>query len=115
MAHRVIYQVKFYECDVSSRDRCFQTVASVISDFGKINHLVNGVAYFGSKGLTATEVDWNKTMSVNVAGFSHMAQACHQHMKKISQTENCSIVNLSSISAHQVQPDRYKKQDQRNI
>ena len=44
-------QVKFYECDVSSRDGCFQSVASVISDFGKINHLVNTVAYFGSKGL----------------------------------------------------------------
>jgi len=100
-------KVKFYECDISSRDSCFQTVASVISDFGKINHLVNAVAYFGSKGLTATEVDWNKTMSVNVAGISHMAQACYQEMKKISQIENCSIVNLSSISAHQAQPDRW--------
>ena len=49
--HDFSIQVKFYECDVSSRDGCFQTVASVISDFGKINHLVNAVAYFGSKGL----------------------------------------------------------------
>ena len=35
-----------------------------------------------------------------------MAQACYQEMKKISRIENCSIVNLSSISAHQAQPDR---------
>jgi len=27
-------------------------------------------------------------------------------MKNISQEENCSIVNLSSISAHQAQPNR---------
>ena len=45
-------------------------------------------------------------MAVNVASFSHMAQACYQEMKKISKSENCSIVNVSSISAHQTQPVR---------
>ena len=49
-------------------------------------------------------------MSVNVAGYSHMAQACYEEMKKISLKENCSILNTSSISAHQAQPDRYDVQ-----
>lgn len=62
------------------------------------------------QGLNATEEDWNKTMSVNVAGYSHMAQACYEEMKKISLKENCSILNTSSISAHQAQPVRYDVQ-----
>ena len=33
-------------------------------------------------------------------------QACYSEMKKVSQEENCSIVNISSISAHQAQPNR---------
>ncbi len=100
-------KVKFYHCDISSQGQCIATVKTIQAHFGKINHLINSVAYFGSKGLEATEADWAKTMAVNVAGFSHMAQACYQHMKKISQQEPCSIVNLSSISAHKTQPDRW--------
>jgi NAD(P)-dependent dehydrogenase (short-subunit alcohol dehydrogenase family) len=61
------------------------------------------------QGLTATEDDWAATWSVNVASYSFMAQACYEEMKKISLTENCSIVNLSSTSAHQTQPDRFLK------
>ena len=34
-------------------------------------------------------------------------QACYQYMKIISHAENCSIVNISSISAHQAQPNRW--------
>ena len=46
-------------------------------------------------------------MSVNVASYSHMAQACFAAMQPISLVENCSILNVSSISAHQAQPDRW--------
>ena len=97
---------RFYRVDVSSRSDCFATVASVASDFGKIHHLVNCVAYFGSQSLEATESDWEKTMSVNVAGSSFMVQAVVDQMKGYSLSENCSVVNISSISAHQTQPNR---------
>jgi len=100
-------KVKYYKVDVSNREACFKVVQQIANELGKVNHLVNAVAYFGSKGLDATKDDWDKTMSVNVAGFSHMAQACYAEMKKISLTENCSILNISSISAHQTQPDRW--------
>ena len=56
------------------RSNCFSIVNEIVKEFGKINHLVNCVAYFGSRGLNATEEDWNKTMTVNVTSFSHMAQ-----------------------------------------
>jgi len=98
---------KFYKLDVSSRDACFAAVAQVVADFGKVHHLVNCVAYFGSQSLQATETDWQKTLSVNVMGSSFMVQAVVEQMKNYSLTENCSVVNMSSISAHQTQPNRW--------
>ena len=97
---------RFYKLDVSSRDACFAAVAQVVADFGKVHHLVNCVAYFGSQSLLATETDWQKTLSVNVMGSSFMVQAVVEQMKNYSLTENCSVVNMSSISAHQTQPNR---------
>ena len=97
---------RFYKVDVSSRTACFSAVSAVASNFGKVNHLVNCVAYFGSQSLEATESDWQKTMSVNVMGSSFMVQAVVEQMKNYSAKENCSVVNLSSISAHQTQPNR---------
>jgi NAD(P)-dependent dehydrogenase (short-subunit alcohol dehydrogenase family) len=41
--------IKFYKTDVTKREACFTTVTKIAKDFGKINHLVNAVAYFGSK------------------------------------------------------------------
>ena len=43
---------------------------------------------------------------VNVAGSSFMVQAAVDQMQSHSLKENCSVVNLSSISAHQTQPNR---------
>jgi len=100
-------KAKFYKVDVSSRAACFAAVAAVVADFGKVHHLVNCVAYFGSQSLEATESDWQKTMSVNVMGSSFMVQAVVEQMKNYSLSENCSVVNLSSISAHQTQPNRW--------
>ena len=36
-----------------------------------------------------------------------MVQAVLEHMKAYSLTENCSVVNISSISAHSTQPNRW--------
>ena len=41
--------VKYFKLDVTKRDDCFQVVKQIANDFGKVNHLVNSVAYFGSK------------------------------------------------------------------
>jgi len=98
---------KYYKVDVSSRSACFDAVSAVIGEFGKVHHLVNCVAYFGSQSLDATESDWQKTMSVNVMGTSFMVQAVVNQMKNYSNTENCSVVNVSSISAHSTQPNRW--------
>ena len=41
-----------------------------------------------------------------MAGSSFMVQAAVEHMQGHSLEQNCSVVNLSSISAHQTQPNR---------
>jgi len=97
----------FYQLDVSVRADCLRVVAEIARDLGGLHHLVNCVAYFGSESLRATEEDWMKTMKVNVMGSSFMVQAAVEVMKGHSLEENCSVVNISSISAHQTQPNRW--------
>jgi NAD(P)-dependent dehydrogenase (short-subunit alcohol dehydrogenase family) len=38
-----------YTCDVSVRSSCFDVAEAVAKDLGRIDHLVNVVAYFGSQ------------------------------------------------------------------
>ena len=91
---------------MTSQENCLKLIQNVRQDFGKINHLVNAVACFISKGMDATESEWSKVLNVNVVSYSNMAQACVKVMREISHVENCSILHLSSISAHQAQPIR---------
>ena len=82
-----------------------KTVAEANS--GQIHGLVNCVAYFGSKGITAEKEDWDKSFSVNVVGYANMVQACYEYMRKMPGDK--SIVHTASISGHRCQPTRYKK------
>ena len=82
-----------------------KTVAEANS--GQIHGLVNSVAYFGSKGITAEKENWDKSFSVNVVGYANMVQACYEYMRKMPG--NKSIVHTASISGHRCQPTRYKK------
>ena len=45
-------KVKYYKVDVSNREACFKVVQQIANELGKVNHLVNAVAYFGSKVCT---------------------------------------------------------------
>ena len=42
-------KVKYFKVDVSNREACFKVVHQIANELGKVNHLVNAVAYFGSK------------------------------------------------------------------
>ena len=93
--------------DVSDKNQCVATVKTVAdANEGKIHLLVNCAVYFGSKGITAEKEDCDKTFSVNVVGYSNMVQACHLFMKEMKGVDK-SVVNIASISGHQVQPNRW--------
>ena len=100
-------KVAYYEVDVSDKDKCVATVKTVSdANDGNVHLLINCAAYFGSKGITAEKADWDKTFSVNVVGYSNMVQACYRYMKEMKAVDK-SIVNIASISGHQVQPSRW--------
>ena len=97
----------FTEVDVSSKEQCLDAVKTVAeANSGQIHGLVNSVAYFGSKGITAEKEDWDKSFSVNVVGYANMVQACYEYMRKMPGDK--SIVHTASISGHRCQPTRYK-------
>jgi len=102
----LVDNVRFFKLDVSNRDECFAVVDAVESHFGPVSHLVNCVAYFGSESLNASRQDWDRTFSVNVMGNAFMSQAVIKSMKN-RVGKNLSITHVSSISAHQAQPNRW--------
>jgi NAD(P)-dependent dehydrogenase (short-subunit alcohol dehydrogenase family) len=90
------------ELDVADAEACVEAADAVARKWGRIDHLVNGAVSFIAKGSDATTRDWELSLGVNVRGYANAVQACAPHMAPGS-----SIVNISSISAHVVQPERW--------
>jgi len=82
--------------DITRQDQVSACVAQVISEFGRIDVLVNnaGVAV-GSPGfLEMTDADWDLSFAVNVKGMARFAQAVIPAMQ--AQAGGV-IVNISSL------------------
>lgn len=88
--------------DLGVWDEIDAAVAEVAEHFGRIDHLVNCAASFNAAGLGAQRGDWDRSLGVNVAGSARMTAQAVQHMAAGS-----SVVNVSSVSAHVAQPDRW--------
>ena len=94
----------FHEVDVSIKDCCLEAVRQFVisNSLESIHYLVNCAAYLGHKGpLEVEKTDWDKSLGVNVVGYSNMVQACHPYMSKV--TGDKAIVNVSSGSGHRAQ------------
>jgi NAD(P)-dependent dehydrogenase (short-subunit alcohol dehydrogenase family) len=96
--------VVFYAVDVSDAAACKQAVQDFAEQQGRLDCLVNCAVSFIGKGLTSTTEDWDRSLGVNVRGCANMAQACYPPMQA---TGGGAIVNISSISGHIAQPDRW--------
>ncbi len=72
--------------------------------WGKINFLVNNAFSFTAKGLDATREDWLRTFNVGPLAYATMGQLVAEPMKRQG---GGSIANISSISAHIAQPNRW--------
>jgi meso-butanediol dehydrogenase / (S,S)-butanediol dehydrogenase / diacetyl reductase len=83
-------------CDVSQPEEVSQAMNKVISQFGRIDSLVNnaGVAVFKPIAET-TFAEWRYVMSVNLDGAFLCTQACAPLMLK---NGGGSVVNIASIS-----------------
>lgn len=83
--------------DVRNRQSCFDLVAEVVAQHGKLDHLVNnaGIVRRG-KASEVSEKDFTDVIEINLNGTFFMSQAAYPELKKTRG----SIVQLGSTSGH---------------
>lgn len=97
------YQTTFLKGDMADREFCKAIVLETIEKYGKVNYLVNNAFSFTAAGVNARTEDWMRSFTVGPLAYARMVQEAYPHMKK----SGGAIVNISSISAHIAQPDRW--------
>jgi NAD(P)-dependent dehydrogenase (short-subunit alcohol dehydrogenase family) len=98
------HSVQFVRGDMADEEFCRQLVEEARVSWGKINFLVNNAFSFIAKGIEATRDDWLRMMSVGPIGYATMT---HYAVPAMREQGGGAIVNLSSISAHIAQPNRW--------
>jgi len=96
--------VQFVQGDMGQEEFCRKLAEEAIKKWGKVNFLVNNAFSFIGKGLDVTREDWHRVMDTGPVAFATMAQAVFKSMKAQG---GGAIVNISSISAHAAQPNRW--------
>ncbi|MBD3420422.1 MAG: SDR family oxidoreductase [Chitinivibrionales bacterium] len=98
------WDVFFLQGDMILEQFCKDIVAKTIQRWGKVNYLVNNAFSFIAKGIDATTEDWQRSYFVGPVGYARMVQNCIEPMQKEG---GGAIVNMSSISAHIAQVNRW--------
>jgi len=88
--------------DVSRADDCNRIVESCIATYGGLDILHNNVGIEIAGGLeTATEDEWNRTLSVNLTSIFLMCKAAIPHLVARG---GGSVINVSSINSIRTLP-----------
>jgi len=95
-------KVEAFTVDVRDDNAVNDAVASIAARWGGIDHLVNSAVNFVAKGLTATREQWEAALDVNVIGSALLTARAARDMRP-----GATVVNISSISAHSAQPERW--------
>jgi NAD(P)-dependent dehydrogenase (short-subunit alcohol dehydrogenase family) len=83
------------QCDVAAVQDCGRVVDATMSEFGRVDVLVNNAGVAGAAPATReTPEHFRRIVDINLDGSYWMAQACGRVMKPGS-----SIVNISSVLA----------------
>ncbi|MEM7374242.1 MAG: SDR family oxidoreductase [Bacteroidota bacterium] len=98
------YQIQAIIGDMCEEDFCKKLVEAASNQWGNLHFLVNNAFSFISKGMDSTQKDWERIMNVGPVAFAHMVRYAAPHMR---QAGSGAVVNVSSISAHIVQPNRW--------
>lgn len=88
--------------DITSEADVEAAIAAILERWGRIDHVVNCAASFIAAGLNATREEWLRSLDVNVVASAMLTAAASRHLGPGS-----TVVNVSSISAHAAQPDRW--------
>ena len=86
-------RVLVHRTDVSDREDCEALAQAAVTEFGRIDVLVNnaGIGLAGS-ALRQSPEDYTRTIDINLNGTYWMARACAPHMPA-----GASIVNIASV------------------
>ena len=86
-------------CDVTSKEDIQEAVVQAVSQFGKINILVNNAALPSEAGaapiLEMSDENWYETVNVNLHGLYHVIRHVGREMVK---SGGGSIINISSTA-----------------
>jgi NAD(P)-dependent dehydrogenase (short-subunit alcohol dehydrogenase family) len=90
--------------DVSRTSSVTSLISKVVSDFGKIDILVNNAAVIVRKPIEDfTEEEWDQIMNTNLRGLFLCCQLVGREMIKKKKGK---IINISSVLSQIVQPGR---------
>ena len=98
------YDVMFLQGDMIEESFCKNIVDETVKKWGKVNYLINNAFSFIAKGIDADAEDWHTSYFTGPVAYARMVQNVIEVMKKEG---GGSIVNMSSISAHIAQKDRW--------
>jgi NAD(P)-dependent dehydrogenase (short-subunit alcohol dehydrogenase family) len=98
------YEAMFIQGDMSDESFCKKVVNETVKKWGKVNYLVNNAFSFTAKGEDANTEDWQRSYFTGPVAYARMVQNVTEPMKKEG---GGSIVNMSSISAHIAQINRW--------
>jgi Dehydrogenases with different specificities (related to short-chain alcohol dehydrogenases) len=95
-------RIHYASLDVSDDDAAERAINALVDRTGRVDCLVNSAADFVAAGLGATTAEWQRSLGVNVIGSARLTAIASAVMPAGS-----AVVNISSISAHIAQPDRW--------
>lgn len=97
-------QIYFLHGDMGDEAFCNKLVGFANEKMGGIDILINNAFSFVAAGLEAERKQWQKSMQVGPMGYALMTQLVAPIM---NQSGGGAVVNVSSISAHIAQPNRW--------
>lgn len=96
--------VCFISGDMSDENFCIKTVKTAIERYKRLDYIVNNAFSFAAKALDATRQDWIYSMEVGPIAYATMIQ---NYVKFRGKKIPGAIVNMSSVSGHIAQPNRW--------
>ena len=98
------YHASFLCGDMAQERFCTSVIESALSQWHRVDLLVNNAFSFVAKGTDAERSDWERTFQVGPIAYATMAARCAGPMKAAG---GGAVVNVSSISARIAQPGRW--------
>jgi NAD(P)-dependent dehydrogenase (short-subunit alcohol dehydrogenase family) len=98
------YPTAFLRGDMADEEFCRAVVEKTLQTYGKVDCLVNNAFAFTAKAVDSTTKDWMRSFTAGPLAYVRMVQNVLEPMKAQG---GGAIVNMSSISGHIAQKDRW--------